>query len=189
MTLRDPRVWKISLAGLVLAAVGFAIIDFVVNYVRMIHLPKNVGVVRAGVLYRSGQLDPKHFDQTLSQFRIRTVIQLNPESANAWEADAAARFGADLVRIQMPGTGLGRPEEFAEVLAIVRDPSRQPVLVHCAAGANRTGMTAALYRMLEEGWAHSDALREMQSRGFDGKADLPNHLKRVHGFIESHDIR
>ncbi len=181
LTWRHPTVWKTSLWGVLLAAGGFFLIDQAVNYFRFEYLPKNVGIVREGVLYRSGQLEPKHFESTLDRFGIRTVIQLNPHVGNEWEETLAQRHGAELVSIPMPGTGLGTADDFGRVMEIVTDPARQPVLVHCAAGANRTGMVAALFRMIEENWVHRDAVREMESRGFDGRVDLPQYLKEVHG--------
>lgn len=180
-TIRHPTVWKTSLWGLLLAAGGFFLIDQAVNQFRFKYLPKNVAVVREGTLYRSGQLEPKHFESTIEQFHIRTVIQLNPHEGNQWEETIARKHGAELISVSMPGTGLGEAEDFDRVMKIVRDPARQPILVHCAAGANRTGMVSALFRMMEDHWVHEDAVREMQSRGFDGRVDLPQYLKDVHG--------
>jgi protein tyrosine/serine phosphatase len=162
-----------------LAVGGFFIADFALLTIRTRSLPKNFQVVRAGVLYRSGQMRPEHFDQVLREHQIRTVICLNPEPASAFEADACDRTGTRFISFRMPGTGVGRPEDFEKVLAVVRDPSQQPVLVHCYAGANRTGATVALYRMLEEGWRMEDALREMDVAGFDGSRDLVDHLKEL----------
>lgn len=170
---------RLIVACLLLAVGGFFTADFALLTYRTRHLPKNFQVVRSGVLYRSGQMRPEHFDQVLRDHHIRTVICLNPEPASAFEADACGRAGTSFVSLRMPGTGVGRPEDFEQVLAIVRDPSRQPVLVHCYAGANRTGATVALYRMLEEGWRMEDALREMDVAGFDGSRDLVDHLKEL----------
>jgi protein tyrosine/serine phosphatase len=179
MTLWHPRVWKTSLAGVLVAGVGFFLIDRAVNFLREELLPKNVAVVREGVLYRSGQLKPSHFDDVLRRYRIRTVVQLNPSEENEWEETHARQIGADLVRVAMPGTGWGETADFDRVLKLIRDPARQPVLVHCAAGANRTGMVSALFRMMDEGWTHADAVREMESKGFDRRVNLPKLLEDV----------
>jgi len=170
---------RLIAASCLIAVGGFFAADFALLTYRTLSLPKNFQVVRTGVLYRSGQMRPEHFDRVLREHHIRTVICLNPEPASAFEADACGRAGTRFVSLRMPGTGVGRPEDFEKVLAIVRDPSQQPVLVHCYAGANRTGATVALYRMLEEGWRMEDALREMDVAGFDGSRDLVDHLKEL----------
>ena len=136
-------------ACLFIAIGGFFTVDFAINAYRANHLPKNFKTVRAGVLYRSGQMRPEHFDSVLREHHIRTVICLNPEPASAFEAEACRQCGANFVSIKMPGTGVGMMNDFEKVLTIIRDPEQQPVLVHCYAGANPARVTVALYRMLD----------------------------------------
>ena len=68
-----------------------------------------------------------------------------------------------MYRDTAPARRAGAPEQFAQALAALRDPARQPALVHCQAGVARTGAAIALYRMLEQGWAWEPTLREMAS--------------------------
>ena len=178
---------RLVAACLAIAIGGFFAVDFAINTYRTYHLPKNFKTVRTGVLYRSGQMRPEHFDSVLRDHKIRTVICLNPEPASAFEADACKRSGAHFVSFRMPGTGVGMIEDFDKVLTIIRDPAQQPVLVHCYAGANRTGATVALYRMLDEGWSFDDALREMDVAGFDGSRDLVDHLQEMMQAFQSKD--
>ncbi len=79
-----------------------------------------------------------------------------------------------------------RPTE-AEVvrfLQIVCNPRRQPVLVHCQHGADRTGAMCALYRILVQGWSKEEALREMRQGGYGFHAVFA-HLSK---FIDSVDV-
>ncbi|MBN2210712.1 MAG: dual specificity protein phosphatase family protein, partial [Sedimentisphaerales bacterium] len=57
-------------------------------------------------------------------------------------------------------------KEVVRFLEIVSDPERQPVLVHCQHGADRTGTMCAMYRIVIEGWPKEEALREMTLGGF-----------------------
>ncbi len=57
-------------------------------------------------------------------------------------------------------------EEAARFLQIVTNPRRQPVLVHCQHGADRTGSMCALYRVTVQGWSKEETLREMTQGGF-----------------------
>jgi protein tyrosine/serine phosphatase len=57
-------------------------------------------------------------------------------------------------------------EDVVRFLELATDPERQPVLVHCQHGADRTGMMCAIYRMAVEGWTADDAVREMVDGGY-----------------------
>jgi protein-tyrosine phosphatase len=81
----------------------------------------------------------------------KTVVSLVDDSENAREpfAEESAlceENGADLVRIAVPLGGWPTSEQVREFLQIAGDPSRQPVLVHCAQGVRRTGMMVAAYQ-------------------------------------------
>jgi protein tyrosine/serine phosphatase len=52
------------------------------------------------------------------------------------------------------------------LLAIVTDPARQPVFVHCRRGSDRTGTAVAVYRICVEGWSREAAIDEMVNGGF-----------------------
>ena len=53
-----------------------------------------------------------------------------------------------------------RPEQIQAFFAIVRDARNWPVLIHCEQGASRTGVMAASYRIVDEGWTYQDAIDE-----------------------------
>ena len=41
-----------------------------------------------------------------------------------------------------------------------------PVLIHCNAGLNRTGVMVAVYRMEYQGWSRAEAFRDTLDNGF-----------------------
>jgi protein tyrosine/serine phosphatase len=51
-------------------------------------------------------------------------------------------------------------QQIGEVLGLVRDAPK-PLLVHCKAGADRTGLISALYRFAGEGVSADEADREL----------------------------
>jgi hypothetical protein len=57
-------------------------------------------------------------------------------------------------------------EDAVRFLQIVTDPNRQPVLVHCQYGADRTGAMCAIYRIVVESWTKEEAIREMAEGGY-----------------------
>ena len=66
----------------------------------------------------------------------------------------------------MPGDGFGEEWQFREILEILDDPDRCPVLVHCARGTCRTGAAVALYRFERDGWTIDDVAVEMRRQTY-----------------------
>ena len=119
-------------------------------------------VVKPGVLYRSGQLEPGQLEAAVGRHGIKTVVNfLAPGAAVERERSLAKRIGVDFLNLPMPGDGFGREEQFREALAAIDDPERRPVLVHCARGTCRTGAAVALYRYERDGWTIEDVAAEM----------------------------
>jgi protein tyrosine/serine phosphatase len=52
-----------------------------------------------------------------------------------------------------------------EVIRIMSDPAAQPVYVHCAHGADRTGLVVALYRLINQQMTVDQAYQEMVDHG------------------------
>ena len=66
----------------------------------------------------------------------------------------------------MPGDGFGEEWQFREILKIIDDPERRPVLVHCARGTCRTGAAVAMYRFERDGWTIDDVAVEMRRQTY-----------------------
>ena len=87
----------------------------------------------------------------------------------------------------MLGDGTGDPENYVMALArVVQAVSdQQRVLVHCTAGAQRTGAVIGLYRTLLQGRTTGETLDEMEGYGFDREEDeamlrfLDNNMRFV----------
>ena len=43
----------------------------------------------------------------------------------------------------------------------------KPILVYCTRGSDRTGIAVAIYRILANNWTYNDAVKEMDSLGFN----------------------
>jgi protein tyrosine/serine phosphatase len=131
--------------------------------------PKRFGVVDQGRLYRSGNLTPAATAKVVRAHNIRTIVDLgayapgSPEEARA-QATADA-LGVTRHRFPLFGDGTGDPNAYVHALRIATDPAHQPVLIHCAAGSERTGCAVALYRVLEHGITPDAAYDE--TRAFD----------------------
>lgn len=157
-------------ALVVAAIVGAA--AYVVRFnVRDNVWPRNVGVVEAGVLVRSGRLTPAATDKVVREHGIRTIVDLGayierPEESRVQELTARA-LGVRLVRLSLEGDGTGDPEQYAAALRVVMDEKAWPVLVHCAAGAQRTSGCVMLYRRLTRGTAFEESIVEAEEYKHD----------------------
>ncbi len=137
-------------------------------------VPKRFGVVEAGRLYRSGEITPQQLEHVTRKYGLRTVVSLlNPDvPESVAEREAAERLGLRWVNVALPGDGASTPEQRQKIKAVLFDPEAWPILVHCAAGANRTGLAAGMYRLHRQGWTVEQVLEEMREFGFE---DLPRH--------------
>jgi protein-tyrosine phosphatase len=122
---------------------------------------------KRGVLFRSGQLTPNQLAAAIERHNIRTVINLQlPGTELIAERDLTARMGVDFVNLPMPGDGFGEEWQFREILKIIDEPARRPVLVHCARGTCRTGAAVAMYRFERDGWTLEDVAAEMRRQTY-----------------------
>jgi protein tyrosine phosphatase (PTP) superfamily phosphohydrolase (DUF442 family) len=138
-------------------------------------LPPNFGAVDEGKLYRSARVTPAALQHAAETLGVRTLIDLGAEAeddARRAELDAAAhRLGVRRVQFRLSGDGSGDPNFYAQALRIMADPSAQPVLVHCAAGAQRTGAVVMLYRHLVQHKRMKHVYEETFDFGHDPAAD------------------
>jgi protein tyrosine/serine phosphatase len=139
-------------------------------------------VVKRGVLYRSGQLNPEQLEDAVKQYGIKTVVSFQlPGPDVASERELARRLRIDFMNLPMPGDGSGQEFQFREVLKACDDPERRPVLIHCARGTCRTGAATALYRFERDGWTIEDVTAEMERQTYrDGW--LPGY---VYGMVRT----
>jgi len=128
------------------------------------------GTVHRGVLYRSGQPDGDDLRRLQRNYGIRTVINLRSSGDVREDREAldevryARRNGMRFVNLSFNELG---PKAVSEAfLKIVRDRANWPVLVHCSAGKERSGVLVAVYRIACQGWTAERAIREMKSYGF-----------------------
>ncbi len=108
----------------------------------------NFHVVVPGELCRSGQMEPNALRAAVARHGIRTVVNLRgpQDTANWYREEAAALAEAGVLFVDFP-LSAGEVQSLERMDALVghlrRGPS--PVLVHCRAGADRSGLAAALY--------------------------------------------
>lgn len=127
---------------------------------------KNFGVVDTG-LYRSGQ--PASLDEmtALAKMGVKTIVNLqNDKTKIAREAQWAKQVGIKMISIPLSGFWAPKDRDVARIQALLNDPTKRPLLFHCAHGMERTGVEAALYRVFTMHWTPQAAYQEMKDYGF-----------------------
>jgi len=137
---------------------------------------EHLGVVADGALYRCGQPTPAQLAELIERFALRTVVSLRgqrgEDDPDAWEqAERAvcAAKGVDFLPIPCNHKHPPTSDQARLFLDLFRAPGRQPVLVHCRLGQQRTLLFCALYRVHVEGVAPAEAEREMDALGFGSR--------------------
>lgn len=112
-------------------------------------------------LYRSAQPTAKGM-ANLKELGVCTVINLRSFHSDRKEiGETGLAYEHIYVKAWHP-----EEKEVVRFLKIVTNEKRQPVLVHCQHGADRTGLMCAIYRVAIQGWTKQEALREMKDGGY-----------------------
>ncbi len=161
---RAPKGSKTPLVIVVLIAIGVGGGVFWHKVVREQLFPKNFGVVAEGRVFRSGELTERMLRHVIEEHEIRTVIDLGAWSPSepefAREQAVCEELGVTRHVFGLVGDGSGDPNRYVDALRVMTDPEAQPVLVHCAAGAQRTGGVVMMYRRLVDGQSFETAYEE-----------------------------
>ena len=141
-------------------------------------------------IYRGGRPKPADLNY-LRSLNVRTIINLqggdlkNPsyrafmkwwepgELANAIAAEMNLSESLGLLFFSRPLDAIDpvSDEDDArvdEILAIMGNPTAQPVFVHCEHGVDRTGLIIALYQVKYMGMSPDDAYNEWRASGHKG---------------------
>jgi protein tyrosine/serine phosphatase len=124
----------------------------------------NFAVVEPGKLYRSKQLDAKRFDFYIKKYGIKTIVNLRGENPNKkwWQQEkmVTQKNNIKFYNIPMNANKLPKKENVIKLLDIY-DKAPTPILIHCQAGANRTGEAAALWKLYKQKESKQKALEQL----------------------------
>lgn len=159
---RSPILKSIRIAALLVVA-GGACAGAWAGYLR---LTGNFHEVAAGVLYRSAQPDAESLANSIKTYGIRTVINLRGESSE--QRYAVERKVSDDAAVNHVDFALSSGEDLTDEqldqLVTILKNARRPVLVHCRAGADRSGLASAVYQLVVEQLPPEEAAGQLSFR-------------------------
>ncbi len=115
---------------------------------------------QSATLYRGAQPTAEGWRE-LETLGVRSVLSLRGFHDDHPPAGSALQFERISFHTLHP-----EDEDVIAFLRFVADPAHQPVFVHCAHGADRTGMMCAIARIVFEGWSREEAIAEMTEGGY-----------------------
>ena len=84
------------------------------------------------------------------------------------------------VQLPMRTVHVDDAEIISALRAIQQGEAKGPVLIHCKHGLDRTGLVAAMYGMVVQGWSKQDAVADMTQGGFGDTRRMKYGLDYIH---------
>lgn len=143
-------------------------------YLGGLQLTGNFHEVVAGELYRSNQPSAQRLETYIRDYGIKTVINLRGAEPHlsyySKEIATANQLGVTHIDFKMSARRELSATRMNELETLLRD-AEKPVLIHCKAGADRTGLASALYVATIANQGELKA--EMQLTPFYGHLPIP----------------
>jgi hypothetical protein len=127
----------------------------------------NFGIMQTGRIYRSGQMPSGALERTVRERDIKTVLNLRgPNPQASWYRDeVAATLSAGATQVDIPlSSCVWMSRIQLRTLVRVLDTCEYPLLVHCAWGSERTGLTSAVAELLRPSGTLADARAQLALR-------------------------
>ena len=145
----------------------------------------NFHTIVSGEAYRSGQMDAAQLSRAIQAYGIKSLINLRGTNAPAYyrgEIETAKRLGVRHYDFSLSATDEITMSQMDEIIRTLREAPK-PVLIHCKAGADRTGLVSALYCLTLKGETPAQANRELSIwYGHIPWAPLANTIAMDHSY-------
>jgi protein tyrosine/serine phosphatase len=125
----------------------------------------NFAAVEAGRLYRSNHPTPGNLAAFTRKVGLQSLINLRGQAKNGSDAlsrDTAARLGLAFYDMAVESRGAPHKDRILRLAEIYRT-MRAPGLIHCKSGADRAGLAAGLYVLIQGGTTR-EAMRQLSWR-------------------------
>lgn len=130
-------------------------------------LGRNLHAVVPGLVYRSGQLSGPDLRRVVRKYGVYTVVNLRGCAPTtrwyAQECRATHRLGISQEDVALAANRLPSTSEVRRLVSIL-DRTEYPILLHCRQGADRTGLAAAVFALLQPGVTLEQARHQLGPR-------------------------
>ena len=127
----------------------------------------NFRPITEGEAYRSGQINKDKLEQYLKEYRIKSVLNLRGKNIGKdWYEDEIAvckRLSVRHYDLAMNSTGKPNPDVVDRLMTIFSEAPR-PILIHCRSGSDRSGLVAALWKVVVDREPKEAAKKQLSIR-------------------------
>ncbi len=153
----------------------------------------NLHVVEKGKCYRSKTLSPKSLENIIKKHQIKTILNLREEDSRAkWYQDEvriAQKYSINLKTISLNPNKKPPKGELKEIINLFVNAPK-PILLHCQAGADRTGLASALWKLEMNNSSLKEALGQLRmKRGHYSlfRPKMKETIRELHSLMTKND--
>jgi len=125
----------------------YILIVLVVTWLNIIRYGGNFHQVAPGV-YRSAQLYYYNFPKFYKKYHFKTILNLRGKHTDKkwwiYENNFCKEHNITLINFGISDKQIQSIQKMKQIIKIIKN-TKKPVLIHCKAGADRTGLATALY--------------------------------------------
>ena len=134
------------------------------SYFLYVEVQGNFHPITHGEAYRSAQLDGDEFEYYIKKYNIKSIVNLRGENHEAkWYRDeikVSAEHNVQHYDISLSSSSQPDEDEIRSLIEIFKNAPR-PVLIHCQAGADRSGLSAAIWKVVVDKEPKSEAEKQL----------------------------
>jgi protein tyrosine/serine phosphatase len=124
----------------------------------------NFHPITPGEAYRSAQLDSGELTYYIRKYNIKSIINLRGDAVMApWyreEKHVSAEYNVKLYDISLSACREPAEGEIRTLIMLFNKAPR-PVLIHCRSGADRSGLVAAMWKVIVDKEPKSEAEKQL----------------------------
>ena len=152
---RKVKIAVTIIVVLLLLSAGFAL---------YINEQGNFHPITEGEAYRSGQLDMDEFEYYIKKYNIRSIVNLRGENpSKPWYKEEIMFCDANNIKhydLSLSSSKAPNREDVRKLMDIFNNAPR-PVLIHCLAGADRSGLVAAMWKVIVDKEPKEEAEKQL----------------------------
>ena len=141
-----------------------AVLMLVVACTSYVIMTDNFHAVTPGEAYRSAQLNPQDLDYYIKKYSIKSVLNLRgPNPDASWykkEIKVCQKNKIMHFDVSLSATSEPTARDVRQLTQIFQNAPR-PILLHCKAGADRSGLVAAMWKIVVDKEPKAEAKKEL----------------------------
>jgi protein tyrosine/serine phosphatase len=137
---------------------------FGATYLLYMEEQGNFHAITYGEAYRSAILDRDELEHYIQKYEVKSIVNLLGHHPNKrWyreEIEVSVDHNIKHYDLSLTATREPSDEEAAKLVEIFKSAPR-PVLIHCKGGADRSGLAAAMWKVIVNKEPKSEAAKEL----------------------------